>query len=210
MLPLASTVVVDRALMSWRCLSPGRTPQATSHGSANQRRKAALGLRGRCVQRRFQFANPTTRSPARTRTPTTATATAPTRRASSAQTVRSGAWNPSVGIGAYRVFGCNGSTTVDVMIAAMERAQADGMHVLNMSIGRPADRICRAQLECNRLILVFLGRRDHCRQEELRRARWAVRGEAVGAQGIGRFVQREPLGALGLAGHHCRASVTPL
>ncbi|MBA3487321.1 MAG: S8 family serine peptidase, partial [Lysobacter sp.] len=42
---------------------------------------------------------------------------------------------PKVSIGAYRVFGCNGSTTVDVMIAAMERAQADGMHVLNMSIG---------------------------------------------------------------------------
>lgn len=42
---------------------------------------------------------------------------------------------PKVSIGAYRVFGCDGSTTVDVMIAAMERAQADGMQVLNMSIG---------------------------------------------------------------------------
>ena len=37
--------------------------------------------------------------------------------------------------GAYRVFGCDGSTTDDVMIAAMERALADGMDVLNMSIG---------------------------------------------------------------------------
>ena len=37
--------------------------------------------------------------------------------------------------GAYRVFGCEGSTTADIMLAAMERAQADGMHVLNMSIG---------------------------------------------------------------------------
>ncbi len=42
---------------------------------------------------------------------------------------------PKVSIGAYRVFGCSGSTTADIMIAAMERAQADGMHVLNMSIG---------------------------------------------------------------------------
>jgi minor extracellular serine protease Vpr len=42
---------------------------------------------------------------------------------------------PDVTFGAYRVFGCNGSTTADIMIAAMERAYADGMHILNMSIG---------------------------------------------------------------------------
>ncbi|HEY4555597.1 MAG TPA: S8 family serine peptidase, partial [Lysobacter sp.] len=42
---------------------------------------------------------------------------------------------PEVSLGAYRVFGCAGSTTADVMVAAMERAHADGMHVLNMSIG---------------------------------------------------------------------------
>ena len=42
---------------------------------------------------------------------------------------------PDVTFGAYRVFGCDGSTTDDVMIAAMERALADGMDVLNMSIG---------------------------------------------------------------------------
>ena len=40
-----------------------------------------------------------------------------------------------VTFGAYRVFGCEGSTTADIMIAAMERALADGMDVLNMSIG---------------------------------------------------------------------------
>jgi len=44
---------------------------------------------------------------------------------------------PEVTFGAYRVFGCEGSTTDDVMIAAMERALADGMQVLNMSIGAP-------------------------------------------------------------------------
>jgi minor extracellular serine protease Vpr len=42
---------------------------------------------------------------------------------------------PDVTFGAYRVFGCVGSTTADIMIAAMERALADGMHILNMSIG---------------------------------------------------------------------------
>ena len=42
---------------------------------------------------------------------------------------------PGVTFGAYRVFGCEGSTFSDIMIAAMEMALADGMDVLNMSIG---------------------------------------------------------------------------
>ncbi|GHH73542.1 S8 family serine peptidase [Promicromonospora soli] len=42
---------------------------------------------------------------------------------------------PGVSFGAYRVFGCEGSTDADIMIAAMERALADDMDVLNMSIG---------------------------------------------------------------------------
>jgi len=42
---------------------------------------------------------------------------------------------PDVTFGAYRVFGCEGSTDSDIMIAAMEMALADGMDVLNMSIG---------------------------------------------------------------------------
>jgi len=42
---------------------------------------------------------------------------------------------PNVSFGAYRVFGCEGSTTADIMIAAMEQVLADGMDVLNMSIG---------------------------------------------------------------------------
>lgn len=42
---------------------------------------------------------------------------------------------PEVTFGAYRVFGCAGSTTADIMIAAMERALKDKMDVLNMSIG---------------------------------------------------------------------------
>jgi len=42
---------------------------------------------------------------------------------------------PEVTFGAYRVFGCDGSTTADIMIAAMEMALKDKMDVLNMSIG---------------------------------------------------------------------------
>ena len=42
---------------------------------------------------------------------------------------------PGVTFGAYRVFGCAGSTTSDIMLAAMERALDDGMDVVNMSIG---------------------------------------------------------------------------
>ena len=42
---------------------------------------------------------------------------------------------PGVTFGAYRVFGCEGSVTDDIMIAAMERVLADDMDVLNMSIG---------------------------------------------------------------------------
>ena len=42
---------------------------------------------------------------------------------------------PNVSFGAYRVFGCTGSTSSDIMIAAMERALADGMQVINQSIG---------------------------------------------------------------------------
>ncbi|WP_027460267.1 S8 family serine peptidase [Deinococcus murrayi] len=42
---------------------------------------------------------------------------------------------PDVMFGAYKVFGCEGSTSADIMLQAMERAEADGMQVLNMSIG---------------------------------------------------------------------------
>lgn len=42
---------------------------------------------------------------------------------------------PGVTFGAYRVFGCAGSTTADILLAAMERAHADGMHIVNQSLG---------------------------------------------------------------------------
>src|SRR5690606_32932648 len=35
----------------------------------------------------------------------------------------------------YRVFGCEGSTEADIMLAAMEAAYDDGMDVVNISIG---------------------------------------------------------------------------
>ncbi|MBI5720232.1 MAG: S8 family serine peptidase [Burkholderiales bacterium] len=42
---------------------------------------------------------------------------------------------PDVKFGAYRVFGCVGSTTSDIILAALERAYADGMQVINQSLG---------------------------------------------------------------------------
>ncbi len=42
---------------------------------------------------------------------------------------------PQVTFGAYRVFGCTGSTTADIMLSALEMALADGMNVINQSIG---------------------------------------------------------------------------
>jgi subtilisin family serine protease len=56
---------------------------------------------------------------------------------------------PDVTFGAYRVFGCSGSTTQDIMIAAMERALADGMQVLNMSIGSAAQWPQRANAQAS-------------------------------------------------------------
>ena len=42
---------------------------------------------------------------------------------------------PGVTYGAYRVFGCEGSTSTDIMVAAMERIYEDGADVVNISIG---------------------------------------------------------------------------
>ncbi|HUE84614.1 MAG TPA: S8 family serine peptidase [Vicinamibacterales bacterium] len=42
---------------------------------------------------------------------------------------------PGATLGAYRVFGCSGTTSFDIVIAALERALADGMDVVNMSLG---------------------------------------------------------------------------
>lgn len=42
---------------------------------------------------------------------------------------------PSVHIGAYRIFGCHGSSSDDMIMKAMERAYKDGMDVINMSLG---------------------------------------------------------------------------
>ena len=42
---------------------------------------------------------------------------------------------PGVTLGAYRVFGCTGSSSSDVIVAALERAYADGMQIINQSLG---------------------------------------------------------------------------
>ena len=41
---------------------------------------------------------------------------------------------PEATLAAYRVFGCHGATSTDVLLAAMERAYRDGADVVNMSI----------------------------------------------------------------------------
>lgn len=45
---------------------------------------------------------------------------------------------PQASLAMYRVFGCYGSTSSDIIIAAMERALADGMQVVNLSLGARA------------------------------------------------------------------------
>jgi minor extracellular serine protease Vpr len=42
---------------------------------------------------------------------------------------------PKVTFGAYRVFGCDGSTSTDIVLAAMDKAISDHMDVVNMSLG---------------------------------------------------------------------------
>lgn len=42
---------------------------------------------------------------------------------------------PGVTLGAYRVFGCEGSTDADIMLHAMEQTLTDDMDVVNLSIG---------------------------------------------------------------------------
>lgn len=42
---------------------------------------------------------------------------------------------PDVQFGAYRVFGCDGSSSSDIILAAMEMARRDRMDVVNMSLG---------------------------------------------------------------------------
>ncbi|MFB9731423.1 S8 family serine peptidase [Ornithinimicrobium kibberense] len=42
---------------------------------------------------------------------------------------------PEADLGAYRVFGCEGSSDSEIILAAMEQAFEDGMDVVNMSLG---------------------------------------------------------------------------
>jgi subtilisin family serine protease len=42
---------------------------------------------------------------------------------------------PNVSFGAYRVFGCKGSTDNDIILAVLERALKDKMDIVNLSLG---------------------------------------------------------------------------
>ncbi len=48
---------------------------------------------------------------------------------------------PEARLYAYRVFGCSGSTSEEILLRALDRALADGMDVVNMSLGSPLDRV---------------------------------------------------------------------
>ncbi|MFC5833447.1 S8 family serine peptidase [Nonomuraea insulae] len=48
---------------------------------------------------------------------------------------------PNASLLAYRVFGCGGSASEDVIVSAMERALKDGADIVNMSLGSPFGRI---------------------------------------------------------------------
>lgn len=43
---------------------------------------------------------------------------------------------PGVTFGAYRVFGCDGSASTEVIIAGLERAYLEGMDIINLSLGQ--------------------------------------------------------------------------
>ena len=55
--------------------------------------------------------------------------------------------------GAYRVFSCDGSNTDDVIIAAAERALADGMDVINMCEFRESVAPMMATVESGKIRL---------------------------------------------------------
>jgi subtilisin family serine protease len=44
---------------------------------------------------------------------------------------------PGVTFGAYKVFGCDGSTSDAIILDALEKAESDGMDIVNMSLGSP-------------------------------------------------------------------------
>ncbi|KAF9160040.1 hypothetical protein DFQ26_005917 [Actinomortierella ambigua] len=43
---------------------------------------------------------------------------------------------PDVTFGSYRIFGCYGSASTEIIMSAMERAYHDGMDIINLSLGR--------------------------------------------------------------------------
>jgi minor extracellular serine protease Vpr len=75
---------------------------------------------------------------------------------------------PDVTFGAYKVFGCVGATSSDVMLAAMERVYRDGADVVNLSIGEslagwPQSPTAQAASRLVRkgIVVVAAGGNDH-------------------------------------------------
>jgi minor extracellular serine protease Vpr len=91
---------------------------------------------------------------------------------------------PDVTFGAYKVFGCVGATSSDVMLAAMERVYRDGADVVNLSIGEslsgwPQAPTAQAasRLVRNGIVVVAAGGNDHL-----------LGLHAMGGPGVGRNV----------------------
>ncbi len=88
---------------------------------------------------------------------------------------------PDVTLGSYRVFGCNGGTSADVMLAAMERIYRDGADVLNMSItedlsGWPESPTAQGAARLVRKGVVVVAGAGNDRQDGL----WTMGAPAVG------------------------------
>jgi subtilisin family serine protease len=88
---------------------------------------------------------------------------------------------PDVTFGAYRVFGCNGSASTDVILAAMERIYRDGADVVNMSFsqdlsGWPESPTAKAASRLVRKGTVVVGAAGNDRLDGI----WAAGEPAVG------------------------------
>ncbi|KAG0238235.1 hypothetical protein BGW42_006515 [Actinomortierella wolfii] len=97
---------------------------------------------------------------------------------------------PGAILGAYRVFGCNGTTTNDIIIAAMEKAVNDGMDVINMSLGEPngwiGTPVSKAVSRASKLGVLFAAAQGNEGNEGLFSANYV--GEGTGVLAVASFI----------------------
>ena len=103
---------------------------------------------------------------------------------------------PDVTLGSYRVFGCSGATSSDVMLAAMERIYRDGADVLNMSISEdlsswPEAPTAQAATRLAKKGIVVVAAAGNDRLDGL----WAAGAPGVGKDVIAAAIGRQPQAA---------------